>query len=68
MTDWFVFILCTSTYFDFILCTVAYRYLLQLEVHLRLICVIKFTYYPLTYLLTYFISPPSVALQVGWNS
>jgi len=40
--DWFVFILSTATYSDFILCTATYRHALQLEMHLRLICVIKF--------------------------
>ena len=41
-------VLLHRTYFDFILCTASYRYLLQLEMHVSLICIIKF--YLLTYL------------------
>jgi len=39
--DWFAFILCTATYILIFLCTATYRYFLQLEMHVRLICVIK---------------------------
>jgi len=38
---------CTATYFDFILCADTYRYLVQLEKHVSLICVIKFYLYRL---------------------
>jgi len=40
--------MCTATHF-FIICTATYCYVLQLEMHVHLICVIKF--YLLTYLL-----------------
>jgi len=33
---------CTTTYFDFIYCTATYWYVLRPEIHVRLICVIKF--------------------------
>jgi len=42
---------CTAINFDFISYTATYCYILQLEINVRLICVIKF--YLLTYFLTY---------------
>jgi len=41
--------MCTAVYFYCIFCTATYCYVLQLEMHVRLMCAIKF------YLLTYLI-------------
>ena len=45
--------LCTAINFDFTFSTATYCYILQLEMHVRLICVIKF--YLHTYLLNLFL-------------
>ena len=48
--------ICTATYFDFIFCTgTTYGYVLRLEMHVRLICAIKFyLLFYLLYLLTFY--------------
>ena len=51
--------MCTATYFDFFCTGTIYCCVLQLEMHVRLICAIKF------YLLTYLVPFSALTLLVG---